>query len=241
MSGTGASVPEFARAALKWNAPGGDAPLRRLPGILVSSFLVGFSGALMPGPLLAAVVANAAASGLAAAEALVAGHALLELAVVVAVARGLGSVLRRPRVTRAVAAVGGLTLLWLAWGMIQDGLAQRVVAEGAGPGASGAPVVVGAVVSASNPYWLLWWATAGASYIALSLARGAAGLGAFYLGHILSDFAWYSAVAAAVVAGRSLMGPTVYNAAVVVAGLFLAAMGAIFLRAAWRPAPRPTS
>jgi len=166
---------------------------------------------------------------------MVAGHAVLELIVVVAVARGLGGVMRRPRVTRTIAAAGGLTLLWLAWSMVRDGLAQRVVTEGPPAGMSGVPVLIGAAVSVSNPYWLLWWVTAGASYMAFSLARGPAGLGAFYVGHVLSDFAWYSAVAGAVVVGRGVMGPAVYNGVIVVAGLFLAGMAVLFLRSAVRP------
>jgi threonine/homoserine/homoserine lactone efflux protein len=195
----------------------------------------------MPGPLLVAVITGTAATGFWTGEAMVAGHALLELAVVIAVARGLGSLLRRPAVTRAIAAAGGLTLLWLASGMVRDGLAQHVAAGEAASAVAGAPLLVGAVVSASNPYWLLWWATAGASYIALSLSRGVPGLGAFFVGHILSDFLWYSLVAAAVVAGRGVMGPAAYNGVVVAAGLFLAAMAVLFLRTALRPTrPSPS-
>jgi threonine/homoserine/homoserine lactone efflux protein len=219
-----------------------DAPFRTLPGLFVSSLLVGFSGALMPGPLLAAVVAGVAAGGVWTAPALVTGHALLELLVVVAVARGLGRVLRRPGVTRAIAAVGGLVLLWLAWNMIADGLAQRVVAEGtAAPPTPHASVLVGALVSGSNPYWLLWWATAGASYVALALSRGASGLVAFYFGHVLSDYSWYAAVALAVAGGRRVLGPAVYNATAVVAGGFLAIMALLFLRAAIRSRPAPAA
>jgi len=213
-----------------------EAPFRTLPGLFFSSLLVGFSGALMPGPLFAAVVAGVAAGGFWAGPALVTGHALLELVVVVAVARGLGAIVRRPAVTRTIAAAGGLVLLWLAWNMIQDGLAQRVVAGGssAAPAAS-ASLLVGALVSASNPYWLLWWASAGASYVALSLSRGAAGLAAFYTGHILSDYSWYAAVGLAVAGGRSVLGPAAYNTVAVMAGAFLAVMALLFLRAAIRP------
>jgi hypothetical protein len=95
-------------------------------------------------------------------------------------------------------------------------------------------VLVGAIVSGSIRYWLLWWATAGASYIALALSRGASGLVAFYFGHVLSDYSWYAAVALAVAGGRRVLGPAVYNATAVVAGGFLAIMAILFLRAAVR-------
>ena len=36
----------------------------------------------------------------------------------------------------------------------------------------------GVAVSVANPFWLLWWATIGAAYVAASLEEGAAGVGA---------------------------------------------------------------
>jgi threonine/homoserine/homoserine lactone efflux protein len=216
--------------------PAGRATADPLLGLLTTSFLVGISGALMPGPLFAAVVAGAVAAGFWAGPALVLGHGLLELALVLALSQGLGRVLRHHGVTRAIAAVGGLTLLWLAAGMIQDGLAQRVAAgTAAGGGVLPSPVIVGAAVSASNPYWWLWWATIGTTYLALALQHGAGGLASFFTGHILSDLAWYSFVALAVAAGRDVLGPRVYNGVVVAAGAFLCVMALVFLRAALWP------
>ena len=212
--------------------------LDSLPGLFATSLLVGFSGALMPGPLLAAVIAGAAAGGFWMGPALVLGHGLLEVGAVLAIAGGLGRALARPRVMRAIAVVGGLLLLWMAFGMVRDGLAQRVVLGGAGATAlPAAPVLTGALVSAANPYWLLWWATAGAGYLALSLRHGLAGPAAFFAGHILSDLSWYSAVALAVASGRELLGPAAYNGIVAGAGAFLAVMGVTFL--AYRPGERP--
>ena len=223
----------MARHLPQWPGLGAAHPLL---GLLASSFLVGISGALMPGPLLAAVIAGAVATGFWAGPALVLGHGLLELALVLALAQGLGRVLRRPGVTRAIAAAGGLTLLWLAFGMIQDGLAQRVATGAAASGGVFAsPVVVGAAVSASNPYWWLWWATVGTTYVALALGRGAGGLASFFTGHILSDLTWYSFVALAIAAGRDVLGPRVYNGVVVLAGAFLCVMALVFLRAAFWP------
>lgn len=215
---------------------------KTLAGIFGSSFLLGFSGALMPGPVFAAVVAGAAASGFWYGPAVVLGHGLLELATVLVLVRGLGSVMARPAVTRTIAAAGGLTLLWLGSQMVRDGLAQRVPIDLSASAPLGAtPVVLGVVLSATNPYFVLWWATAGATYIALSLRRGAAGPAAFYGGHILSDLAWYSLVAAVVASGRQLLGSAVqgtYNAVIAAAGVFLIAMALYFLRTAVRFRPR---
>src|SRR5687768_3952780 len=69
---------------------------RTLVGIFISSLLLGFSGALMPGPVFAAVVAGAASSGFWFGPAVVLGHGVLELATVLVLVRGLGAVLARP-------------------------------------------------------------------------------------------------------------------------------------------------
>lgn len=212
--------------------------LRTFLGLFSSSLLLGLSGALMPGPLFAAVVAGAAASGFWAGPALVLGHAVLELAIVLALARGLGQLLARPAVMRGVAVSGGLVLLWLGYGMLSAGLAQQVTIDLTGTTPLDAtPIFVGALVSVSNPYFVLWWATAGATYVALSLRSGSAGLSAFYTGHILSDFLWYALVALLVATGRQFLGAGPYNLLIAVAGGFLICMAAYFLYAAARPRP----
>ena len=216
---------------------------RSLAALFGTSWLLGFSGALMPGPVFAAVVAGAAASGFWYGPAVVFGHGLLELGVVLLLARGLGRAMARPTVTRAIATAGGLTLLWLGGQMVRDGLAQRVTLDLTGRTPLDAtPVVLGVVLSATNPYFLLWWATAGATYVALSRQRGGAGAAAFYAGHILSDLAWYALVAAVVASGSRLLGAMghsaqgAYNAVIVAAGAFMLVMAAYFLRTALRGA-----
>ena len=213
-------------------------PRRTLAGIFGSSFLLGMSGALMPGPVFAAVVAGAAASGFWYGPAVVLGHGLLELATVLVLVRGLGRVLARPVVTRSIAAAGGVTLLWLGSQMVRDGVAQRVPIDLSGGAPLGAaPVILGIVLSATNPYFVLWWATAGATYVALSLRHGAVGPAAFYGGHVLSDLAWYAVVAAVVASGRQLLGSGVqgtYNAVIAAAGVFLIGMAVYFLVTAVR-------
>jgi threonine/homoserine/homoserine lactone efflux protein len=192
----------------------------------------------MPGPVFAAVVAGAASSGFWYGPAVVLGHGMLELATVLVLVRGLGGVLARPEVTRGIAAMGGLTLLWLGSQMVLDGLAQRVPIDLSGSAPVDAtPVVLGVMLSATNPYFVLWWATAGATYVALSLRHGGAGPAAFYTGHILSDLIWYALVAAVVASGRAFLGEVArgpYNVVIAVAGAFLICMAAFFLRTAAR-------
>ncbi|MHB9091909.1 MAG: LysE family transporter, partial [Chloroflexota bacterium] len=94
-----------------------------------------------------------------------------------------------------------------------------------GPG----PVATGALVSASNPYWLLWWATIGATYVAAALQMGTLGLASFFSGHILSDFAWFTFVGALVATGRRLLTDRAYRGLVLACGIALVVLGSTFV------------
>ena len=90
-------------------------------------------------------------------------------------------------------------------------------------------IPAGVLVSAANPYWIIWWATVGMAYIDKALDHGAAGVGSFFTAHILSDFAWLSIVAFALVTGRKLMSTPVYRGILMVCGAFLVALGGWFI------------
>ena len=209
--------------------------MRATWGLFATSLLVGLSGAVAPGPLLTAVIGDVARTGFWAAPLLVLGHALLELFVVLALARGLARVIRHPTVLRTIAALGGITLLVLGADLARAAW-TGAVQLGEAPAASAAalPILTGVVVSVSNPYWVLWWATVGAGYTALALRHGTVGLGAFYVGHIMADFGWYVPIALLLSAGKQLFDAEVYRFIVGLAGAFLVAMGLFFIAAAIR-------
>ena len=56
--------------------------------IFASSFVIALSGALMPGPLLTATISESSRRGFWAGPLMIAGHAILELALVVALSWG---------------------------------------------------------------------------------------------------------------------------------------------------------
>jgi len=195
---------------------------------------------MMPGPLLTVTIGEAARRGFAAGPLLVVGHGILEGVLVVALAMGLGSFLAAGPVAKTIAVIGGVFLIYMGWGIVRDAWHGRVElrvdpARGEAPGETGSsppkymhPVLAGILVSLSNPYWTLWWATVGLGYIVLSLKHGVPGLVSFFSGHILSDLVWYSLVAAAVSKGRQWVKPPVYRGILAVCGLFLIFLGGSF-------------
>ena len=205
-------------------------------GVFILSFITALSGALMPGPLLTVTIAQTARKGFFASVLLVLGHSLLELILVVGLAFGLGHFLKIRPVIGTIAVLGGAMLLWMGWGMIRDarrGLLEIHTEAGErDPEKAGIlrnPVISGMVVSISNPYWVIWWATIGLTFFA-ALSRNALGtIAAFYFGHIMGDIVWYLAVGGAVATGRRLIDPAVYRAVVQVCGVFLIFLGGSFL------------
>ncbi len=202
--------------------------MQSLPTIFFGSFVIGFSGAMMPGPMLTVTVREAARRGFWAGPLVVLGHGLLELALVVSLVLGLGTLLSRPLFTGVVGLLGGGILLWMAWGMIRSCRSLSLALEGAGTASAG-PVLGGVLTSLSNPYWTLWWATVGLSYVALTAGTGWRGPTVFFAGHILSDLVWFSVVSGVLHFGRRLLTDRVYRILIGSCALFLVYFGATFV------------
>ena len=206
--------------------------MKKLIAIFTTSLIVGFSGALMPGPLLTVVISGSARRGFWEGPALVLGHAVAEALIVAALAVGLSRLLKQNLVAGLIGLLGGAFLLWMGFDIVRSawwGAVSLEQATGAEAGLQLGPIITGIVVSISNPYWVLWWATVGASYVALSLDRGPLGLGSFYFGHILSDLSWYSLVAVLIARGKALLSQPLYRLILLVCGFFLMALSVYFI------------
>lgn len=203
-----------------------------LGSIFLASLLMGFSGAIMPGPLLTVTINESLRRGFKAGPLIVLGHALLELFLVVLLLVGLGTFLANPPVKGLIGLLGGAFLFWMAYGMIQE--ARRKDLDFSLTSAhigkkSLNPIVLGTTTSASNPYWSLWWATVGMGSLVLAGKNGFLGLASFYLGHISSDLIWYSLVSGAVATGRRVFTPVIYRGILWVCGLFLIGIAIYFM------------
>lgn len=202
------------------------------------AFLIGFSGAMAPGPLLTVTITETVRRGRRAAIMLMVGHALLELVFIAAFMLGLQFVLANRAVATVISLGGGGFLIWTGAGLLRDVLVRHVSLDlhAAGERPRYGPVMDGIATSLSNPYFTIWWATIGATLVLEALAVGPAGMLAFYIGHEGADFAWYGAVIAAVSSGRRFITPKVYRgllgtlAALVLAlGLYYVGSGALAL------------
>jgi threonine/homoserine/homoserine lactone efflux protein len=229
-------------------------PESALAALFVTSFGIGFTGALMPGPLTTLAVRESMRRGFWAGPALAAGHSLLELPLVIGLALGLSRFLENDSVKGGIGIVGGIFLLWMGvhiLGALPKEAPAPASIAGNEPGAnsslrrSGGPPLTAAnqtwasaalmlgttamVVSLSNPGFTAWWATAGTLLVQQGLDHGAAGVASIYTGHILSDIVWLSLLGLVLASGRRLMSGLVYRAVLGVCALFLLILGAYFM------------
>ncbi|MEW6447936.1 MAG: LysE family transporter [Bacillota bacterium] len=194
---------------------------------------------MAPGPLLTVTIAESVKRGPLTGPLLVAGHAVLEAAAVVALALGLGPFISHHGVVAVISFTGGGFLLWMGGTIVRDAIKGRLTLDvnleetNGGPTAgsftAGRIIGLGVVVSLSNPYWSLWWATFGLKYIIEALKWAWTGIAVFYVGHILADLVWYAAVSGVVAGGRRFLSPAVYRGILTVAGLFLIGLGGYFV------------
>ncbi len=216
--------------------------------VLSFSFVVALSGAVMPGPLLTYTVAKTVASprrGFLIGLWVTLGHAVLEALLIVALLLGISELLRIRVVLLVLGTVGCAVLLYMGAGLIRDALRKRTPdldperagSAGASPLQRLPPVLGGALVSMSNPYWWIWWVTVGSAFMLrfdLSLARWPA-LIAFFLGHEAGDLAWYLTVSSLLYWGRRRLAGGVFRALLLVCGILIIAFGlylgvSLFLR-----------
>ncbi len=187
---------------------------------------------ISPGPVTTAIISQSTRSGWKVGPLVSAGHAVLELLMVAAIAFGLSAGLAHPTIQTAIAFGGGALLVWMGAGMAIG--AARGSLTLPGPLATGEAmssnrmIAVGMFATVTNPFWYAWWVTVAAGYLAQARALGAASLAMFYLGHIGADFGWNTTLSAVFGGGRRWINARVYRAILGACGLFLAYLGVTF-------------
>jgi threonine/homoserine/homoserine lactone efflux protein len=222
--------------------------------VLTLSFVVALSGALMPGPLFTYTIAKtvqAPRRGFLVGLWVSLGHAGLEAVLIVGLLAGLSELLHLLPVIWIVGGLGSFLLLYMGVGLLRDAIRGRLPdlapgaeppVDGAQPGdatgqpAGGAPrqgsglqrlpsAVGGVLVSMSNPYWWIWWATVGSAFmVQYRIGWGSWPLlAAFFLGHETGDLAWYLTVSSLLHWGRRRISPRLYRGILGACGVFLIA------------------
>ncbi|MFC2105812.1 LysE family transporter [Candidatus Bipolaricaulota bacterium] len=196
---------------------------------LLEAALISLSGVLAPGPMTAVTVGEGTRSPHVGAWIAI-GHGIIEIPLMIGVLYGFGTVLNHPTAQAVIGLVGGLFLLFLGINMLRRFRHVQVDPQTS----NRSPIMTGIVLSAGNPYFLIWWATVGATLVMKSVGFGILGFSAFAVLHWLCDFIWCYLLSALSFRGRGLLGGAFQRAVLVLSGAALLLFGGKFLADAVR-------
>lgn len=184
---------------------------------------ISLSGALMPGPVFATAVAKGYQDKHAGAK-IAAGHAVIEIPLVVAIFLGFETVLKDDAVFAAIGLVGGAFLLYMGLSMVRTRIEDDHV-----QGSRLRPFTAGVALTAANPYFLLWWATVGASLVGTAIGYGLIILPLLVMVHLACDLGWLEFVSFSVNRSRKFLTGRRYRMLFIACGLLLIAFAAYFM------------
>jgi threonine/homoserine/homoserine lactone efflux protein len=191
---------------------------------LVQAILISLSGVMAPGPLTVVVVGKGAHSPRAGAMIAV-GHGLVEFPLMALIVIGLAPALRNATVAASIGLAGGVVLLWMGCGLLRS--LRR--SEGSSQERAASPLMAGVLMSAGNPYFIVWWATVGATLVFRAWEFGVWQLVVFAVIHWSLDLVWYFVLSVASFRGTKLLGTGFLRSVSLVAGLLLLFFGVRFV------------
>ncbi|MCX5708890.1 MAG: LysE family transporter [Candidatus Omnitrophica bacterium] len=203
--------------------------------VFMMSFTIALSGALMPGPLLTAVIAETAKLGFKSGPFMILGHALLEALMVGLLILGLAGLASNPAVMRSIAIIGSLVLLYFGFSMLYSLPKLSLKTKGKSPKSSNL-IFLGVTVSISNPYWSFWWLTIGLGLVLAAQKQGLLAVLIFFAGHITADLVWYSLVSWGISKGREFISERIYRGIILTCAAALISFSLYFGSAAFKPA-----
>jgi len=196
---------------------------------LVSVVMISLSGVLMPGPVTAVTMARGAESPHAGAWVSI-GHGVIEFPLMALIYFGAGALFEIDPVKVGIGLAGGVILGWMGVGMLRE-YNKAGSAEGSAIDHRlvRSPFMAGIFLSLSNPYFLVWWATAGAALVSQSLKFGIIGFVLLAVCHWLCDFIWYYFLSAMSFSGGRFFGKKLQKGVFVVCGLALLYFSGYFI------------
>jgi len=192
---------------------------------LLQAAAISLSGVLAPGPITAATLAAGTrrrhAGGL-----IAVGHGIVELPLMVLIMAGMGVLFERQGVRIGIGLLGGAFLVFMGVRMLTS--SSKTLDPAAGPGGR-SPVWTGVVLSAGNPYFLLWWATVGLALATQAMYLGVLAFALFAAVHWLCDLIWLEALSLAAHRGARRIGERRQRIVLIVCAAVLLGFGAKFI------------
>ena len=160
--------------------------MQELFGFLGLVIIISASGVMSPGPLFAANVMYGLREGKISGLKMAIGHTIVEFPLILCVGIGFFSIESIPEIRTIITVVGAVGLFGFAIIQIRAVMKKEFSIE---IKSKQGPLVAGVLLSALNPFFIIWWLTIGLVLISKSIENfGLIGIVILFLFHIWMDY-----------------------------------------------------
>jgi len=193
----------------------------------VSAILISLSGVMAPGPITAATIAHGSKNPTAGIYIAI-GHGIVEFPLMFIIFLGFGDIIKEPLIGMVIALAGGAFLLQMGWSMLRAFKHTHIKIKDP----SRSPFMAGIILSIGNPYFLVWWATVGATLIISAIKFSLIILIAFAIVHWLTDLIWYCILSFTTYKAGNIWGDKFSQWVSLICGIVLLFFGGMFIYSA---------
>jgi len=207
-----------------------------LLSFVATVILITASGALAPGPMFFATISQGAKTGAKTGIIFSIAHTLVEFSLIMLLTLGLLTIANKPIVKITIGLTGGLALIIFGFIQIYKSYVNRSISNRETFPSHRYLFFLGIIFTGLNPYFVIWWLTAGARLIILALEFAAlAGVIFMFICHVWMDYVWLIGISHFSKKGINLLGSKWYRYLMVIFGGILIYFGINFLIDALRP------
>ena len=189
--------------------------------------IISASGVMSPGPLFAANITYGLKQGTKAGIKIAIGHSIVELPLVILLGIGIFSLEIFPEFKTIISILGAITLFVFAFIQIKSTLKKNEKSE---TKLKQGPIITGVLLSALNPFFIIWWLTIGLKLISDAMAIWAfAGILIVFVLHVWMDFVWLGSTAFLISKSKKIISNTNYKIIMLALSVILIYFGITFL------------
>ena len=194
-----------------------------MTGFLIETVIISLSGVMAPGALSAVTIHHGMRNSRAGVSVAI-GHGIVEVPLLILIYYGVGALMQISGFQVSIGILGGVLMAWMGVTIVVSG--GTVVSEGKLGDSS---VWAGVMLSAGNPYFLIWWATVGSSLVIRSVEYGLVGVLLFWICHWMCDLVWLWLLAFFANRASANFGGAFVRITSLISGSFLLIIGVRFI------------
>lgn len=195
--------------------------------LLMLGFIIGLSGAMLPGPLLVYTLSESMKKGWWAGPLVIVGHMIVEVILLLLIALGVTSFINSAFFVDAVSWAGGIALVLMSLHLLKTkwSISQNQPTKNYGT------IAGGFIFTAFNPGFPVWWVTAGARMLLEGYRiLGLLGVAVIVVGHWLADLGYFTLISTIVHYGKqNLLNDKHINKIKNILAIILLAIGVYFI------------